>query len=86
MPDGSHSEECKKQPQDVCTCEGIGTRVCESCYGTLFEACSPELRGKMNAELAQYIAPKRKALEISGNLNFNLGERLVNGRKRAFGE
>lgn len=65
---------------------GIGTRTCESCYGTLYENCSPELRGKMNAEIAQYIAPKRKALEISGNLGFNLGERLVNGRKRAFAD
>ncbi len=27
---------------------------------------SPELRGRMYAELAQYIAPKRKALEHSG--------------------
>jgi len=47
---------------------------------------SLELRGRMNAELAHYVYPKRKALEISGNLNFNLSERLVNGRKRAFGE
>ena len=46
----------------------VHERTCESCYGTLFEACSPELRGKMNAELAQYIAPKRKAIEMSGEL------------------
>jgi hypothetical protein len=44
----------------------IGTRKCESCYGTLFEACSPELRGKMCAELAQYVGAKRKAIEVSG--------------------
>ncbi len=41
----------------------IEERKCESCYGTLFEACSPELRGKMHAELAQYVAPKRKAID-----------------------
>ena len=28
---------------------------------------SPELRGKMFAELAQYIAPKRKAVEFSAD-------------------
>ena len=43
----------------------LGMRTCESCYGTLFEACSPELRGKMNAELASYIHPKKKAVEVS---------------------
>ena len=44
---------------------GVGMRTCESCYGTLFESCSPELRGKMNAELAQYIHAKKKAIEVS---------------------
>lgn len=38
----------------------------------------PELRGKMYAELAQYIAPKRKAMEITPadqhpSVIFNLG-------------
>ena len=50
----------------------IGVRVCESCYGTLFESCSPELRGKMHAELAQYISPKRRAIDLTnsdGSLN-----------------
>lgn len=46
----------------------IGERTCQSCYKTLFEAVSPELRGKMHAELTQYILPKRKALEVSGSL------------------
>ncbi len=31
----------------------------------LDEANSPELRGKMFSELAQYVAPKRKAIEHS---------------------
>ena len=46
----------------------VSERTCESCYGTLFEACSPELRGKMHAELAKYIAPQRKAVEHSGSI------------------
>ena len=33
------------------------------------EAASPELRGRMYAELAQYVAPKRKALDLSGGLD-----------------
>lgn len=44
----------------------IGTRTCLSCYGTLFEACSPELRGKMYAELATYVHTKLKAIEHTG--------------------
>lgn len=44
----------------------LAERICMSCYGTLMEACSPSLRGQMNAELAQYIAPKRKAIEVTG--------------------
>ena len=31
------------------------------------EAHSPELRGRMYAELAQYIYPKRKAVELKGD-------------------
>lgn len=60
-----------KTPYKLPTGEGepikIGIRTCESCYGTLFEACSPELRGKMHAELAQYVSPKRKALDITNS-------------------
>ena len=41
------------------------TMTCRTCWGTGREPISPELRGKMAAELAQYIAPKRKALEHS---------------------
>ncbi len=66
LPAGQHASDCDGSviaPATLCHCEGIGTRKCESCYGTLFEACSPELRGKMHAELAQYVAPKRKAID-----------------------
>lgn len=39
---------------------------CRRCLGKGVEPITPELRGKMNAELAQYIHPKRKAIEHSG--------------------
>lgn len=32
------------------------------------ENASPELRGRMFSELAQYVAPKRKAVDLSGTL------------------
>lgn len=40
-------------------------RTCESCYGTLLEKVSPETRAKMYAELARYIQPQRKAVDVS---------------------
>ena len=39
------------------------TMTCRTCWGTGREPISPELRGKMASELAQYIAPKRKSIE-----------------------
>ncbi len=68
LPVGAHAAGCNGRPigdTNLCKCQGLGIRDCESCYGTLFEACSPELRGKMNAELAQYIHAKKKAIEVS---------------------
>jgi len=41
-------------------------RVCGQCQGTGKLQSPPELRGRMYAELAQYVAPKRKAIEVSG--------------------
>ena len=38
-------------------------RTCESCYGSGKEKISPELKARMYAELAQYVRPKRKAIE-----------------------
>ena len=37
--------------------------TCRTCWGTGREPISPQLRGKMAAELAQYIAPKLRAIE-----------------------
>ncbi len=47
---------------------------------------SPELRARMYAELAQYVAPKRKALDVSSStagkqIFFNIG--LPNRREMA---
>jgi len=41
----------------------------------------PELRGRMFAELAQYIAPKRKALEHSGEVSHTYAARLPTASK-----
>lgn len=70
-------EDCNCDPQPKgqlcpdCLGSGLkdwGERVCQSCWGTLFEACSPELRGKMYSDLAQYEHAKRKAIELSGSV------------------
>ena len=39
--------------------------TCRTCWGTGREPIAPELRGRMFSELAQYVAPKRKAVEHS---------------------
>jgi hypothetical protein len=63
--------------------QSIGVRTCLSCYGTLWEACSPDLRGKMYAELTKYEFAQKKAVEISGAVDFNeITRRLEAGRLR----
>jgi len=47
----------------------LAERTCESCYGSGKEIITPELSGKMYAELANYIYPKRRAIEHSGSIN-----------------
>lgn len=49
-----------------CECEGIGDRICQSCYGTGKEAVSVKDRKDAAAELMCYIACKRKAIEHTG--------------------
>jgi hypothetical protein len=39
-------------------------RTCQSCWGSGLERLDPETRLHAAKELAQYLAPKRKALEI----------------------
>jgi len=47
--------------------------VCPNCDGSGKLTASLELRGQMYKELAQYVAPKRKAIEVTGKD----GERLI---------
>lgn len=73
-----HTPECwaelrkqgAKKPKEYghapCGCEHIGIRTCQSCYGTLHESISPDLRGRMYAELSKYLHPQLKAIEVSG--------------------
>lgn len=60
--------------------EAIAERTCESCYGSGKERISPELKGKMHAELAQYLLPKRKAIEVSGPGGGPLLVEILNSR------
>ena len=41
-------------------------RTCRTCWGSGFEPIEASLRGKMASELAQYIAPKWKSIEHTG--------------------
>jgi phage/plasmid primase-like uncharacterized protein len=41
-------------------------RQCESCYGSGLERISPQTRVKAYAELAEYMHPKRKSVEVTG--------------------
>ncbi len=84
----------KKADPKCWMCSGLGIqlaseRVCQSCWNDLMERCAPELRGKMYAELAQYKAPKRKAIEHSGTIEVEASkiiEALHRGRERAAGK
>jgi hypothetical protein len=48
---------------------------------------SPELRGRLFSELAQYVAPKRKSIDVSwqesGKVVFNLNTTYPNQTKNA---
>lgn len=44
----------------------VADAPCAMCFGTGKEPIKADLRGKMFAELAQYIHPKRKAVEVTG--------------------
>lgn len=95
LPDALQNRPCPcikdAKPNPQCRdCSGLGVKLssereCQSCWGDLYEACSPELRGKMDAELGQYVGSKRKAVEVSGSLEIEVGrmfERLARGRER----
>lgn len=65
LPDGQHAFDCaiSRGTDERCTCDGITLKKCQSCKGTGREIVSPELRGKMYAELAQYVEAKKKHVE-----------------------
>lgn len=70
LPDGRHASGCKAKKGeghggDYCSCLGISERTCLSCFGTLRERIGADLKFKADAELAQYVAPKRKAVEVT---------------------
>ena len=52
-------------------------RICLSCYGSGWEACSPELRGKMFAEIANYVLPKRAAIQHTGADGGDIGVKFI---------
>lgn len=54
-----------KTPFRIPDSDKLGQRTCESCYGTMKDKVTPQLRGQMYSELAQYIGSKRKAVELS---------------------
>ena len=43
---------------------------------------SPELRGRMYAELAQYVYPKRKAIEHTGDFGVSIAETIRQNREQ----
>jgi hypothetical protein len=69
-PDRVDLEEARIA-QDVTPCrvcdEGVleNGKPCPQCLGTGKLQASPELRGRMYAELAQYVAPKRRAMDVT---------------------
>ena len=60
LPAGEHTASCTRTP---CTCEGVGERICQSCFGSGMENISPDLRARMFAELAKYKHPQFKQIE-----------------------
>lgn len=65
-------------------------RVCQSCWESGMERIDPETRLSAAKELSQYLAPKRKALEIQDNEGHGLphgGWRMVivDERKKPIG-
>ncbi len=65
---GRKKGEPNKRTQEVI--DKLAVLDCDPIEGmaklALDDTNSPELRGRMFSELAQYIAPKRKAIEHSG--------------------
>lgn len=63
----------------------LAERTCESCYGSKMEKISPELKGKMLTELAQYKYPKRKAIDLAVSGMETIAERMKRAQARVKG-
>lgn len=72
LPAGQHSQKCAItdarliKGKLVCTCKGIGERVCASCGGSLQERINVDTMLKASSELAKYGFHQLKAVEHSG--------------------
>lgn len=71
LPQGQHTRECPGD--DSCSCNGIGTRICQSCFGDGRENCPPELRAYTAQTLAKYLYPQFKSIE---DKNHNAAKRI----------
>lgn len=65
LEQGHHAKGCKGGMGHTCTCLGISERPCQSCFGTKWEKISVETKLRADTELASYVEPKRKAIEVS---------------------
>ena len=63
LSEGHHAKDCAAQMHQECTCDGIGERICQSCFGTGLEKVSPQLRYQAASELAKYKHPQFKQIE-----------------------
>lgn len=57
-------------------------RVCQSCWGSGMEQLDPELIAKVTMEEKKYHLPQRKAIEVTGSMDVNIGEILAAARRR----
>ena len=88
LPEGKHAKGCTGIPlhaTGMCPCEGVSTRTCESCFGTLWERIPVSEMSRASSALAPYRYPQLRAIEHSGSIDIyqKIEERLLAGRKRA---
>lgn len=75
---------------DCWRCSGTGLatateRVCQSCYGTLYEAVSPKVRADVCTTMLNKLVPDLRSIEVRGNIQLEavaVFERLARGRER----
>jgi hypothetical protein len=70
LPAGKHAHGCSGIPlqaTNLCACEGIGTRTCESCFGTLWERIPVSEMRLAARDLAPYRYPQLRSIEHTGD-------------------